>query len=650
MKTKIALKSPKDIEEYRRKERERKQKNRLKKLGEMTEEEKKAYWKKESDRTTRKRKESLQDPVKKEAYLHSERERKRKKNVTPNVMEAEPSTPSFKSKQSLGKAMSRVSNALPSSPRKQKEVISGLAQRIGLQLKEKMERQINQPSSELQDAIKKFYYREDIVYTMPGKDDLMTVKHPVFGKQRLRVHYLNMYLREAHAVFQALEPDHASNCSFAYFAKQRPKNVKLVGETPKDQCQCILHENFKLKMSALGIKYDTQLWEKLLCETQPNSNCWFNQCEECKNGRKIPSLVKKELNDLVEYSQWEFVMVKKKNKGTKVEAKLKNTEDKEVLKKGTKGIKSEENKKEDKEDMIKVLEKRARNVEVNIVLEEAIEGYPEMTKHVNTKRIQAAEFQKDKEDQDTRTLQVDYAMAYQCEEQDEVQGKLFTRPSVNLFTAALTTKGITKTFCIATDYQNKDKYANYVFLKHLYGEEFPEEPDLKEVIWSDGPSGEFKNRYTVSTLKELSDEFDKEFDWKFSARGHGKGVVDGVGGNVKSVVRKRIAAKNPIIRVCNAKTFVEIASKYCKETNVIHIDEEEIIKFAQGKPFTSVMAVPGISLIHHIAVKDGVVHKWINSLLADVNHDGHQENKSPEVNQFKASVLILVKKGFLQIC
>ena len=116
MKTKIALKSPKDIEEYRKKERERKQKNRLKKLGEMTEEEKKAYWKKESDRTTRKRKESLQDPVKKEAYLHSERERKRKKkNVTPNVMEAEPSTPSFKSKQSLGKVISRVSNALPSS-------------------------------------------------------------------------------------------------------------------------------------------------------------------------------------------------------------------------------------------------------------------------------------------------------------------------------------------------------------------------------------------------------------------------------------------------------------------------------------------------------------------------------------------------------
>ena len=102
-------------------------------------------------------------------------------------------------------------------------------------------------------------------------------------------------------------------------------------------------------MSALGIKYDTQLWEKLLCETQPNSNCWFNQCEECKNGRKIPSLVKKELNDLVEYSQWEFVMVKKKNKGTKVEAKLKNTEDKKVLKKRIKGIKSEENKKEDKE-------------------------------------------------------------------------------------------------------------------------------------------------------------------------------------------------------------------------------------------------------------------------------------------------------------
>ena len=44
--------------------------------------------------------------------------------------------------------------------------------------------------------------------------------------------------------------------------------------------------------------------------------------------------------------------------------------------------------------------------------------------HINTKRIQADEFEKDKADPTKRTLQIDYAMAYQCTYQDEVSGTL----------------------------------------------------------------------------------------------------------------------------------------------------------------------------------------------------------------------------------
>ena len=81
-----------------------------------------------------------------------------------------------------------------------------------------------------------------------------------------------------------------------------------------------------------------------------------------------------------------------------------------------------------------------------------------------------------------------------------------------------------------TNYKNKDKYANEVFLKHLYA---------KEIIWSDGPMSEFKNRFTVKIMESLSRVHGKEFVWKFSATSHGKGVVDRVGGNVKSTVRQK---------------------------------------------------------------------------------------------------------------
>ena len=54
--------------------------------------------------------------------------------------------------------------------------------------------------------------------------------------------------------------------------------------------------------------------------------------------------------------------------------------------------------------------------------------------------------------------------------------------------------------------------------------------DVEEIIWSDGPTSEFKNRYMKTLLSMLSEKYNKPFTWKFSATSHGKGVVDGVGG------------------------------------------------------------------------------------------------------------------------
>ena len=157
--------------------------------------------------------------------------------------------------------------------------------------------------------------------------------------------------------------------------------------------------------------------------------------------------------------------------------------------------------------------------------------------HVNTKRVQTSEFISDKSDLSKRILQIDYAMAYTCEYQDEVQSALWGRGSVNLFTAAVTHNEATNTFLFCTNYKNKDKFSNGVFLEHLYKHEIPADESVKqEIIWSDGPTSEFKNRYTRKLMEGLSETFNKEFVWKFSATSHGKGVVDGVGGNVKSCV------------------------------------------------------------------------------------------------------------------
>ena len=90
----------------------------------------------------------------------------------------------------------------------------------------------------------------------------------------------------------------------------------------------------------------------------------------------------------------------------------------------------------------------------------------------------------------------------------------------------------TMSFC--TDYKGKDKLSTGVFLDTIYSDLVsPNEHIDTEIIWSDGPSSEFKNQYMCFLIQELSKKHGKPFIWKFSATSLGKGVFDGVGGKIK---------------------------------------------------------------------------------------------------------------------
>lgn len=63
-------------------------------------------------------------------------------------------------------------------------------------------------------------------------------------------------------------------------------------------------------------------------------------------------------------------------------------------------------------------------------------------------------------------------------------------------------------------------------------------------MWSVVPSSEVKNKYTMNLLKELGNKYKKPFPWKFSATSRGKGIVDGISGRAKSLVRQTVMNKS----------------------------------------------------------------------------------------------------------
>ena len=161
--------------------------------------------------------------------------------------------------------------------------------------------------------------------------------------------------------------------------------------------------------------------------------------------------------------------------------------------------------------------------------------YPTFQQHVRIKRIQEARFLEDKAKANVCITQKDFSMAYSCKYQNEIQSALWTRATINLFTLARFVNQEVTCHLFVLDNYKKDKDAIFACLQKFHGNTttFPEEH-----IYSDGPSNEFKNQYMMKLLHHVSKQHSAKFTWDYFATGHGKGMVDGIGGEVKSMVQQ----------------------------------------------------------------------------------------------------------------
>ena len=70
-------------------------------------------------------------------------------------------------------------------------------------------------------------------------------------------------------------------------------------------------------------------------------------------------------------------------------------------------------------------------------------------------------------------------------------------------------------------------------------------------------------------MNTFSTKYSKRFLWTISVTSHSKGVVDGTGGNVKSIVQSQSVGKRKgKIIVQDDKSFYQVASKGMNATEV----------------------------------------------------------------------------------
>ena len=93
-------------------------------------------------------------------------------------------------------------------------------------------------------------------------------------------------------------------------------------------------------------------------------------------------------------------------------------------------------------------------------------------------------------------------MSYSCEYQDQVQSATWSRESVIFFNAEMTYKSQSQIYLIVSDKRDKGKDTVVVFIDFLH-ENCCVHKREEYIIWSEGPTSEFKNNFMVIFLQIL---------------------------------------------------------------------------------------------------------------------------------------------------
>ncbi|CAF1125761.1 unnamed protein product [Adineta steineri] len=413
------------------------------------------------------------------------------------------SNASFSSKQTLGKAIQKVTRCLPQDPSKKRIVIQTIAQSLGLISQSHHKRSTRQLSLKVKDDVIKFYCRDDISYQMPGKRDTIVVREN--GTKSTHQKRILLYnIREVHQLFLSEYSGSTSDPVIVRtsFAELRPRYVLIKSLMSHRVCVCAYHENVNLLLQVLvkhikgGMCSDLQTFTSALVYDESNEACMSSNCKTCD--KYFETKIRGNIVDLtikISWLQW-------KNSHGRAE-------------------------KQESEGTVKDCVQHLSGLVEQYLL------------HVFIKRAQSSLFERIKEDTDDRKvlLKVDYSENFAMDQQDAIQAAHWNTKTLSIFTAHAWCGAANYSFALVSDNLSHDKYCVDVCLNNIISKLNQYLPDLEEIVfYSDGSACQFKQRYLFRNMSRLMAKYNLKLSWNFFATSHSKGVVDAIGGVVKRMV------------------------------------------------------------------------------------------------------------------
>ena len=554
---------PIKLEEYKKKDRERKRSKYAEKKATMSDREREALREKERKKKRVQAEKKKQAARKKEEEMHKE---------------------AFKSPQSFGKAIRRAKKGLPEENKKKVQVLSHIVvslsptkRRAVLETcdaavkrrKEGLERKTRSDALTEEEvaSVQEFYLRDDISRMCPGKRDCISVKTPQ-GRESRQKRLLLLNISEIYELFKK-ESDLSIGKS--KFAALRPPQVVSMTARDQEVCMCRYHEN--IDMLLIGLKKllpEVPKSEEILMQTVCSLEqicCVDRECQKCGITEPVDEMfADTNENSMVSYYQWV------------------TGEDKRVR-------------------------KLLQECTIAKAKEDLVEQLQPFSRHIYNIKRQFAELKFLKENLKTGEviIQEDFSENFQLKHQKEVMAAHWSSDMVTLFTAVVYFKGEEgelehASYVVVSDELKHEKRSVYAFNTAIINEvKQLTQPVSKIHYWSDGAGSQFKNKYTLANLLYHEHDFGAEASWSFFETAHGKGPVDGVGGEVKRAVWRSILQNKET--VTNAKEFYYVTKKVCKKIHTLFVPQSAINSHSEKleQRWTDCRAIPNTHAIHFVA-------------------------------------------------
>lgn len=472
-----------------------------------------------------------------------------------------------------------MEGALPVSPRRQVVVMGRKLSKMSPSKTSMIRRTLlPQPRATRSDAldddtkalVNRFYISDKISRTLPGRKDVKSVKLPN-GKREKRQKMLLMYsTADSNDLFKEEYPD--IKIGLTKFRELRPEHVVLMTTNDQIVCACKQCENTQLIFNAikgtsvLPLDYSSlhQLLKATVCRLN-NESCCLRECAECGVDQVFAKFEEVEDRD-VTVDQW-APDPSMNNYLNKIPSSLPLAEAISILKEKVNKLGRHEYGKNRQLSEISYLKEHMKNSHI--------------------------------------VMQADFSENFSCKQPVEIQSAYFSTINVTLYTAVVWYRDgetvISKSYVVVSDDLAHDKRSVYAFNKVIIDNLKENGIPINHIhYFTDGPSSQFKNRYTVQNLVEHQKELGSSADWSFFEAGHGKGPVDGIGGTVKRKVL--ISVYRGQHSVYNCKTFYDTAAALFPSTiKILLVGNSQIVDLSRWE---NAPEVKGISKCHYITIND----------------------------------------------